>query len=43
MQKKTKVVFLGKDQYQDIEVDGEVLERVYDFVYLGSARLNKDS
>ena len=28
-------MYVGKGQYQDIEVDGEVLERVSDFIYLG--------
>ena len=36
--KKTKVMHVGKGQYQDIEIDGQVLERVDDFVYLGSTK-----
>lgn len=34
--KKTKVMHVGKGQYQDIECDGHFLERVSDFIYLGS-------
>ena len=36
--KKTKVMFVGKGQYRDIEIDGQILERVYDFIYLGSTK-----
>ena len=36
--KKTKVMFVGKGQYKDIEIDGQILERVYDFIYLGSTK-----
>ena len=36
--KKTKVMYVGKGQYQDIEIDGQVLERVFDFIYLGSSK-----
>ena len=33
--KKTKVMYIGKGQYQDIVIDGETLERVDEFIYLG--------
>ena len=36
--KKTKVMYIGRGQYRDIEVDGEILERVNDFIYLGSTK-----
>ena len=36
--KKTKVMYIGKKQYIDIVIDGEVLERVSDFIYLGSSK-----
>ena len=36
--KKTKVMYIGRGQYKDIEVDGEILERVHDFIYLGSTK-----
>ena len=36
--KKTKVMYVGKGQYQDIEIDGQVLERVSNFIYLGSLK-----
>ena len=36
--KKTKVMYIGRGQYKDIEVDGEILERVNDFIYLGSTK-----
>ena len=36
--KKTKVMYVGKGQYKDIEIDGQVLERVFDFIYLGSTK-----
>ena len=32
--KKTKVMYVGKGQYKDVEIDGVVLERVDDFIYL---------
>ena len=31
--KKTKIMFVGKGQYKDIEIDGQILERVYDFIF----------
>ena len=36
--KKTKVMYIGKGQYQDIVIDGETLERVDEFIYLGSTK-----
>ena len=36
--KKTKVMYIGKGTYKDITVDGETLERVDDFIYLGSTK-----
>ena len=36
--KKNKVMYIGIGQYKDIEVDGEILERVNDFIYLGSTK-----
>ena len=36
--KKTKVMHIGKGNYQDITIDGEILERVLEFVYLGSCK-----
>ena len=36
--KKTKVMYIGRGQYSDIEVDGEILERVNEFIYLGSTK-----
>ena len=34
--KKTKVMYVGKNPYKDIAIDGVVLERVADFIYRGS-------
>ena len=36
--KKTKVMYIGKGQYRDIMIDGEILGRVDDFIYLGSLK-----
>ena len=36
--KKTKVMHIGKGDYADISIDGEILEKVLDFVYLGSCK-----
>ena len=36
--KKTKVMYVGKGEYRDIEIDGQILERVFDFIYLGSTK-----
>ena len=36
--KKTKVMHIGKGNYADIAIDGEILEKVLDFVYLGSCK-----
>ena len=36
--KKTKVMHIGKGQYVDIDIDGETLEKVLEFVYLGSCK-----
>ena len=36
--KKTKVVYICKGQYKDIKVDGEILERVNDFIYFGCTK-----
>ena len=36
--KKTKVMHIGKGNYQDITIDGETLEKVLEFVYLGSCK-----
>ena len=36
--KKTKVMYVGRGQYKDIEIDGVILERVNDFIYLGSTK-----
>ena len=33
MQKKTKLCILEEDDIKDIEVNGEILERVNDFIY----------
>ena len=34
--KKTKVMHIGKGDYHDVEIDGETLEKVLEFIYLGS-------
>ena len=39
--KKNKVMYIGRGQYKDIEVDGVILERVNDFIYLGSTKTQK--
>ena len=36
--KKTKVMHIGKGQYNDIDIDGETLEKVLEFIYLGSCK-----
>ena len=36
--KKTKVMHIGKGQYRDIDIDGETLEKVLEFIYLGSCK-----
>ena len=36
--KKTKVMYVERGQYKDIEIDGVILERVNDFIYLGSIK-----
>ena len=36
--KKTKVMYIGKKPYKDISIDGETLERVENFTYLGSSK-----
>ena len=36
--KKTKVMYIGKGQYKDVVIDGETLERVQNFIYLGSTK-----
>ena len=36
--KKTKVMHIGRGTYEDIDIDGETLERVLEFVYLGSCK-----
>ena len=36
--KKTKVMYIGKWQYKDVVIDGEILERVQNFIYLGSTK-----
>ena len=36
--KKTKVMHIGKGEYEDIEIDGETLEKVLEFIYLGSCK-----
>ena len=36
--KKTKIMYVGKGEYSDIEIDGQILERVFDFIYLGSTK-----
>ena len=33
--KKTKVMHIGKGLYQNVAIDGVILERVEDFIYLG--------
>ena len=35
---KTKVMYIGKKQYKYISIDGETLERVKYFTYLGSPK-----
>ena len=40
---KTKVMHVGKEVYRDIEIDGQILERVFDFVYLGSTKTHIDT
>ena len=39
--KKTKVMHIGKGNYEDISIDGEILEKVLDFVYLGSCKTSE--
>ena len=34
--KKNKVMYIGKGQYKDIKIDDVTLERVSEFIYLGS-------
>ena len=36
--KKTKVMHIGKGDYHDVEIDGETLEKVLEFIYLGSCK-----
>ena len=36
--KKTKVMHIGKGLYQNVSIDGVILERVNDFIYLGSCK-----
>ena len=36
--KKTKVMHIGKGNYNDISIDGETLEKVLEFIYLGSCK-----
>ena len=36
--KKTKVMYVGKGHYKDVIIDGVTLERVDDFIYLGSTK-----
>ena len=36
--KKNQVVHIGKGNYADIAIDGEILEKALDFVYLGSCK-----
>ena len=36
--KKTKVMYVGSGQYEDVEIDRGILERVNDFIYLGSTK-----
>ena len=36
--KKTKVMHIGKGLYQNVAIDGVILERVEDFIYLGSCK-----
>ena len=36
--KKTKVMYVGKGQIKDVEIDRLILERVNDFIYLGSTK-----
>ena len=36
--KKTKVMYVGRGQYKDVEIDRVILERVNDFIYLGSTK-----
>ena len=31
-------MYVGRGQYKDIEIDGVILERVNDFIYLGSTK-----
>ena len=31
--KKTKVMYIGKGQYRGIMIDGEILDRLDDFIY----------
>ena len=40
---KTKVMYVGKNLYKDIVIDGAVLERVADFIYLGSSKASDGS
>ena len=39
--KKTKVMHIGKGNYVDVTIDGETLEKVLDFVYLGSCKTSE--
>ena len=36
--KKTKVMHIGIGQYENVSIDGVILERVDDFIYLGSCK-----
>ena len=40
--KKTKFMNVGKGDYEDIEIDGETLERVLEFIYLGSCKITDE-
>ena len=41
--KKTKVMYVGRNQYYDVVIDGVVFERVSDFIYFGSSKSSDGS
>ena len=41
MPRKTKVMHIGKGHYQNVLIDDVILERVKDFINLGSCKTSK--
>ena len=40
---KKKVIYVGKNQYYEVVLDGVVIERVSDFIYLRSSKSSDGS